>query len=91
MWLGQPTVWDDLVRFRVSGLEWAEVEALDDAALEARLFPAGRVATERGRTMPDWPAIRQELTRKGVTLSLLWQEYRERRPDGYGYGRWCDL
>ena len=25
---------------------------------EARLFPAGRVATERGRTMPDWPAIR---------------------------------
>ena len=32
-----------------------------------------------------------ELRRKGVTLELLWQEYRAVHPDGYGYSRFCDL
>ena len=31
------------------------------------------------------------LKRKGVTLSLLWQEYREGVPEGYGYSRFCQL
>ena len=88
--LGQSTVWDYLVRFRVSGLEWAQVETLDDEALERQLFPSKETTTERSRTLPDWPAVHQELTRKGVTLSLLWQEYRERQPAGYGYSRWCE-
>ncbi|MGN8119617.1 hypothetical protein ACTJKX_35210, partial [Labrys sp. 22185] len=34
---------------------------------------------------PDWPKIASELKRKGVTLTLLWQEYRADHPDGYGY------
>ena len=32
-----------------------------------------------------------ELKRVGVTRHLLWQEYRERLPSGYGYTRWCNL
>jgi len=89
--LGQSTVWDHLVRFRVSGLSWEQVEALDDEALEQRLFPSEQVSTERRRSVPDWSQIHQELKHKGVTLSLLWQEYRELDPDGYGYSRFCDL
>jgi transposase len=89
--LGQSTVWDYLVRFRVSGLSWDEVEALDDETLEQRLFPSERVSTERSQSLPDWSHIHQELKGKGVTLSLLWQEYRESDPDGYGYSRFCDL
>jgi transposase len=89
--LGQSTVWDYLVRFRVSGLSWDEVETLDDEALEQRLFPSERASTERGRSLPDWSEIHQELKGKGVTLSLLWQEYRESHPEGYGYSRFCDL
>jgi hypothetical protein len=34
--LGQSTVWDYLMRFRVSGLSWEEVAALDDEVLERR-------------------------------------------------------
>ena len=30
------------------------------------------------------------LFRKGVTLTLLWQEYRGAHPDGYGYTWFCD-
>ncbi len=89
--LGQSTVWDYLGRFRASGLSWKEVEALDDEALEQRLFPSEWVSTERCRSLPDWSETHQELNRKGVTRSLLWQEYRERHPDGYGLSRFCDL
>lgn len=32
--------------------------------------------------MPDWATMHQELTRKGVTLALLWQEYKAQHPDG---------
>jgi transposase len=41
---------------------------------------------------PDYPAIHQELKRKGVTLQLLWHEYRERHgPATYAYSQFCDL
>ena len=32
-----------------------------------------------------------ELRRRGVTLVLLWEEYRADHADGYGYSRFCDL
>ena len=89
--LGQSTVWDYLVRFKVSGLVWDEVEGLDEEALEQRLFPSERVSSERSRSLPDWPEIHQEMKHKSVTVSLLWQEYRESHPEGYGYSRFCDL
>lgn len=41
--------------------------------------------------MPDWNHVHAELRRRGVTLLLLWEEYRAGHPDGYGYSRFCDL
>ena len=35
--------------------------------------------------------IHEELKRRGVTLVLLWQEYRAEHVDGYGYSRFCEL
>jgi transposase len=35
--------------------------------------------------MPDWPTVHREIGRKGVTLDLLWQEYKAQHPDGCGY------
>lgn len=32
-----------------------------------------------------------ELTRVGVTRELLWKEYRQEEPEGYGYSQFCDL
>ncbi|SFR18444.1 hypothetical protein SAMN05660706_1593 [Desulfoscipio geothermicus DSM 3669] len=37
----------------------------------------------------EW--IHRELRRKGVTLQLLWQEYKQNYPDGYQYSQFCDL
>ena len=84
------TVSDYAGRARAAGLSWPLPEGLDDAALEAALFPPlppSRVP----RPEPEWDRVHRELQRhKGVTLRLLWLEYRTEQPDGYGYSRFCD-
>ena len=42
-----------------------------------------------GRRLRKRPSSIEELKRRGVTLVLLWQEYRTEYPDGYS--RFCDL
>jgi transposase len=44
----------------------------------------------RDLSEPDWAYVAQELKRKGVTLTLLWQEYRATHPEGYGYTWFCE-
>jgi transposase len=86
------TVADHLGRARAAGLSWPLPGGMDDAALEARLFPsAAGTAPRRARPLPDWTEVHRELRRKGVTLQLLWLEYREGYPDGYQYTQFCDL
>jgi transposase len=34
--------------------------------------------------------LHRELRKKGVTLQLLWQEYKEQYPDGYQYTQFCE-
>jgi len=45
----------------------------------------------RRQVEPDWPTIHCELKRKHVTLSILWDEYIARDPEGYRYSRFCEL
>jgi transposase len=39
--------------------------------------------------VPDWATVHHELKRKGVTLFLLWQEYKATTPDGSQYSWFC--
>ena len=58
--------------------------------MEAALYPATAPSGVR-RPEPDWARVHRELARhKGVTLQLLWFEYREAHPDRYQYSRFCD-
>lgn len=71
-----------------AGLSWADVEALDEAALEAKLYGQPVVpCSERPR--PDPGYIHKELRRAGVTLELLHLEYLEEHPDGLRYTAFC--
>jgi transposase len=83
------TVADHLVRARAAGLSWPLPEGMDDAQLEARLFAPGAPPPGPARPVPDWSVVHRELRRKGVTLGLLWMEYKERHPDGYGHSWFC--
>ena len=77
-------------RARRAGLTWPLPEDLSDEALERCLYPPTTINDEQ-RPLPKWAEIHRELKRPGVTLQLLWQEYREQHPTGYAYSRFCDL
>ena len=81
-----------LKRLAVAGLGWPLPAEMTDAALEAQLFTAvGTKQGHRRRAEPDWVALHRELRRKHVTLTMLWDEYIERCPEGYRYSRFCEL
>jgi transposase len=84
------TVSDYVQRVQASGLTWAEAAAQGEPELRRRLFPA-RNAEKRAYDVPDFAEMRTELSKKGVTLQLLWEEYRRDQPGGYGYSQYCKL
>ena len=86
------TVRETIRRFQAVGLSWPLTEELTDTALEAKLFgDAGTKQGHRRQVEPDWATVHRELKRKHVTLSVLWDEYIERNPEGYRYSRFCEL
>jgi transposase len=89
--IGRTTVQEYLHRAEAAGLRWPLPEELSDAALERLLFPPGPIPDGPPRAVPDWPRVQTQLARKGVTLLLLWQEYKELFPEGYGYSRYASL
>lgn len=89
--LSQGSISDYLSRTRRAGLTWPLPEALDDARLEALLFPPLPNVPSDQRPVPDWSAVHRDLRRPNVTLALLWEEYRTATTDGFGYSWFCDL
>ncbi len=86
------TVQDNLKRAEAAGLAWPLGAEITDAVLEQRLFArAGVRPGVRRRVEPDWSSLAREAKRPGVNLMVLWEEYREVHPEGYGYSRFCDL
>ena len=79
-------------RAEEAGLSWPLPESLDDAQLERRLLPgAASMPGETRFPVPEWSTVHRELRRKGVTLALLWQEYKETHPEGMQYSRFCQM
>jgi transposase len=91
--VARSTIQDNLKRAAAAGLAWPLPEDLTDDALEKRLFArsADGATGARRRVEPDWAELARELKRPGVNMMILWEEYRETHPDGYGYSRFCDL
>jgi transposase len=87
--VGRTTIKEYLDRAQQAGLSWPLPEDLDDAALENRLFPSSIPLDAERRNMPSFDYLRKELTRKHVTLQLLWHEYKEKIPEGYEYSQFC--
>ncbi len=80
-----------LQRAREVGLDWPLPEALDDAQLEALLFPRARPLVAQ-YVEPAFAQLHQESKRKGVTLQLLWEEYAAAHPgQAYRYSQFCLL
>ena len=77
-------------RLTAAGLSWPLPEGLSDTDLERRLFPPLLMMPADTRPVPDWPGIHEELRKPGVTLMLLWEEYRAAHPQGFAYSWFCE-
>jgi transposase len=91
--IAQGTVSNYLKRARAAGVTWPLPEGWDQARLEEALFgQSPRRLYETRRPTPDFARLHQELqTHRHLTLQLLWEEYRQNYPDGFGYSRFCEL
>ncbi|MDD5059494.1 MAG: IS21 family transposase [Sideroxydans sp.] len=73
-----------------AGLQWPQIQPLDETALHTRLIGAPQRASSF--VAPDYGHLHQELRRKGMTLMLLWQEHTEGHPGQavHSYSQFCE-
>jgi hypothetical protein len=90
--IAQATVADYLKRAAAAGIGWPLPQDWDEARLEKAVF--GAPATPQAKAskpLPDMAAVREQLQRhRDLTLQLIWEEYRQSNPDGYGYSYFCE-
>ena len=80
-------------RFREAQKSYAELLALSDQDLSGIIFRENVISRKDNRyerLAPQLNELIKELSRRGVTRLLLWQEYRQRDPDGYSYQQFCE-
>jgi transposase len=89
--LSHSTVGKYLQKAKAAGLSWPLPEDLDDRALEEVLnAPDASRKPLQPRPLLAMDEIHRELRKKGVTMQLLWLEYKERYPEGYQYTQFCE-
>ena len=84
------TVRTYLIRAKNAGINSIEkLNSIDDIKLKEIIFPHPVKPSQEIQI--DFEKIRKELTRKNVTLMLLWKELSEGTSPFYGYSRFCEL
>lgn len=87
------TVAEVLKAAAAAGIAWPLDDDVTNKDIQEILFP-GRYAFASPYTVPDYQYIHEELAKKGVTLTLLWEEYSEKvRAAGgvpYMYTQFCE-
>ena len=88
--ISKTTVSEIAMYARDAGVDWPLASTLSDDELQARLYPPPRPRSTHRRE-PDYAALHQELKRPGVTLQLLWEEYRaDAGEQAYRYSAFCE-
>jgi len=83
---GKTTVSEVLKRAEEAGLTWPF--ELNDKQLMSLLYPSKK--TKKSPPEPDMEYVFYEMKKKNVTLMLLWEEYKEKYPDGIMYTQFCE-
>lgn len=79
-----------LSNFRQSGLTYQDTTVMSDDEVMEILEKGGKRKSERYKALSGrFTYLAWELKRPGVTLELLWQEYKREHPEGYGYSQFC--
>jgi transposase len=91
--ISQPAVHNYLKKATEAGIRWPLPEGWDEKRLEEAVFGKQRPIDECSpRVPPDFAVLHDQLQKHShLTLQLVWEEYREKDPQGYGYSRFCEL
>ena len=89
--LSASTISEYINLFKGTRLSWPEASKLNDEELERHLYGEPAQGPYSSRPKPDWSKIHLELQRKGVTLQLLWQEYKSQNTNGLAYTQFSKL
>ena len=76
----------NVVLGRVRDAAVSDPFSLSDKELGSIIYPP---AKKKDKEEPDFQYIHLEMKKKGVTLMLLWEEYRAQHPNGYMYTQYC--
>jgi len=87
--MSRPAVNRYILRAAAAELSWPLPVTMDDTKLAEALFKRPESSPQLQRPEPDWSEIHRELGRKGVTLMLLWTEWKEQHPDGHQYSQFA--
>jgi len=60
--------------------------SLETKELGSIIYPPGK---SNEKTEPDFEYVDREMKRKGITLFLLWEEYKMKNPQGCMYSQFC--
>lgn len=81
-----------LIRARGAQLQWPLPDGVGEAQLRDILQPKRNGSATALLAEPDFAEMSVELSRKGMTRQLLWEEYAEQHPDNhYSYSRFAVL
>ena len=78
---------------KTAGLNWSQIQTMTEAQLQAHLLPGSSVDGGNAHYVePDFAQVHRELSRKGMTLMLLWQEHQANNPHGrtHQYSQYCE-
>lgn len=78
-----------LTQARRANIEWPLPSNITEQELHDLIF-LPPIKSDSEKPLPDFEKIHQEYRKKGVTLRLLWREYRDIHPKGLSYNRFCN-
>ena len=85
-----PVVGQYLVNLKASRLTYQDIKAMSDDEVIKIIEKKRKRKSERyGILFQQFDYLLKELKKPGVTLELLWQEYKQRHPGGYAYSQFC--
>jgi transposase len=87
--VSKTTVARYLAKAAEARISWPLPPELDESRLQALLFPSTEITNDRSTLVPDWNTVHKELQKKHVTKFLLWEEYKQSKPDGFEYSWFC--
>lgn len=87
--IARSTVQDYLSKCTIASLSYETIKTLTDEELEGQLFSKPQLQKDSKEKTLDCIYIHNELSHTGVTLRLLWEDYKKDNPNGYQYSYYC--